>query len=193
MSEIINFNEIKNKATDKDLDKFEQYVYGLYDSMATGKLSITDIMTKIKDYMEKNNVSEEKFINIQKKMMDKYADMYGVDFKDIESQMKSMGVDPKSMGINMENLNYESFRKTLSFHDKYNIKTQMKKLSLYKIKNNINDLDIEMNEEEVTLKSSKKIDLNDSELNEFLCSYKKLFKEKPLNIRVCENTSSYDY
>ncbi len=33
MSEIINFNDLKNKATDKDLDKFEQYMYSLYSSV----------------------------------------------------------------------------------------------------------------------------------------------------------------
>ena len=41
--------------------------------------------------------------------------------------------------------------------------------------------------------SEGKIDLNDIELNEFLCSYKKVNSDKPLSIKVCENIKTYDY
>ena len=70
MSEIINFNDLKNKATDKDLDKFEQYMYSLYSSVVQGTLTMSDFMEKIQEYMGKNNISQEKFVNIQKKLME---------------------------------------------------------------------------------------------------------------------------
>ena len=41
--------------------------------------------------------------------------------------------------------------------------------------------------------SEKTIDLTDIELNEFLCSYKKLVDDKKLKINICENTKKYDY
>lgn len=50
-----------------------------------------------------------------------------------------------------------------------------------------------MNEEKITIKSPKNVDLNDNELNEFLCSYKKLMEEKLLNIDICENMKNYNY
>ncbi len=111
MSEIINFNDLKNKATDKDLDKFEQYMYNLYSSVVQGTLTMSDFMEKIQEYMEKNNISQEKFVNIQKKLMAKYTEAYGIDFKDVEKQMKDLGVDVKGLGLNAENFSYENVKK----------------------------------------------------------------------------------
>lgn len=193
MSEIISFDDLKNKATDKDLDKFEQYVYGLYASIADGTLNMSEFMTKIKDYMNKNNISEEKFSNIQKKLMEKYSNMYGFNLEDIKGEMKSLGIDMKDMGIDFDSLNYESIRKSMSFNEKYNLTPQIKQTIYYNIKNEVNDLTIEINDNNVMLKSKSKVNLQDSELNEFLCSYKKLFKDKLLKVTVCENVSVYEY
>ena len=41
--------------------------------------------------------------------------------------------------------------------------------------------------------NEKNIDLNDTELNECLCSYKKVLEDKKLNIVLCENIKSYEY
>ncbi|EJO5347594.1 DUF3867 domain-containing protein [Clostridium botulinum] len=193
MSEIINFNDLKNKATDKDLDKFEQYMYSLYSSVVQGTLTMSDFMEKIQEYMGKNNISEEKFINIQKKLMEKYAGAYGINFKDVEKQMKDLGVDVKGLGVNIENFSYDTIKKNMSFHEKYNAKPVMKQVTEYNIKNDKNDIKVELIGENVFLKSSKNIDLKDNELNEFLCSYKKLFDDKKLSITVCENITNYNY
>ncbi|AJD30791.1 DUF3867 domain-containing protein [Clostridium sporogenes] len=193
MSEIINFNDLKNKATDKDLDKFEQYMYSLYSSVVQGTLTMSDFMEKIQEYMGKNNISQEKFVNIQKKLMEKYTEAYGINFKDVEKQMKDLGVDVKGLGLNVENFSYDNVKKNISFHEKYNAKPVMKQVTEYHIKNDKNDVKVELIGENVFLKSSKKIDLKDTELNEFLCSYKKLFHDKQLSITVCESITSYNY
>lgn len=193
MSEIINFNDLKNKATDKDLDKFEQYMYSLYSSVVQGTLTMSDFMEKIQEYMEKNNISQEKFVNIQKKLMEKYTEAYGINFKDVEKQMKDLGVDVKGLGLNVENFSYDNVKKNISFHEKYNAKPVMKQVTEYHIKNDKNDVKVELIGENIFLKSSKKIDLKDTELNEFLCSYKKLFDNKQLSITVCESITSYNY
>ena len=35
--------------------------------------------------------------------------------------------------------------------------------------------------------------LTDNELNEFLCSYKKLLDDKQIKILICENVKNYEY
>ncbi len=67
MSEIINFNDLKNKATDKDLDKFEQYMYSLYSSVVQGTLTMSDFMEKIQEYMEKKQHISGKICKYTKK------------------------------------------------------------------------------------------------------------------------------
>ena len=70
---IIDFNEIKNKAKDKDVDKLEDYMYSLYYEMAEGKITMADFTKSMYKYMEDNNISQDKFINIQKKLMERYG------------------------------------------------------------------------------------------------------------------------
>ena len=56
---IIDFNEIKNKAKDKDVDKFEEYIYSMYYQMAEGKLNMADFSKNIMKYMENNDGRNE--------------------------------------------------------------------------------------------------------------------------------------
>lgn len=186
MDEIIDFNELKNKAKDKDVDKFEQYIYSLYYSLAQGEINMGELSRRIIEYMEDNNISQEKFMNIQKKLMERY----GISSEDIELQMKNLGIELPAMG---EMADYEKMRKSLSFQEKYDKKIQMKPMTFYVIKNSINDLEIFMSDDKIIIKSFKEIDLRDNELNEFLCSYKKLIEDKALNIELCENIKSYNY
>ena len=110
--------------------------------------------------------------------------------EDIANQMKNMGIDIPNID---QITDYEKIRKTLSFKDKYGSKLTTKSVNSYFIKNDINELEIIMNEEKITIKSPKNVDLNDNELNELLCSYKKLMEEKLLNIDICENMKNYNY
>ncbi|NYC31906.1 hypothetical protein B0H42_004537 [Clostridium saccharobutylicum] len=63
---IIDFNELKNKAKEKDVDKFEDYIYSMYYQMAEGKINMADFSKQIMSYMQENNISQDKLINIQK-------------------------------------------------------------------------------------------------------------------------------
>ena len=56
MDRIIDFNEIKNRVNDKDVDKFESYIYNLYYDMSSGKLNMSDFTKKMMEYMEENNI-----------------------------------------------------------------------------------------------------------------------------------------
>lgn len=188
--EIIDFNEIKNKVRDKDIDKFESYIFSLYDSMARGEINMGELSKSITDYMTENNISQEKFYNIQKEMLKRY----GFDSSTMESQLKALGIDTSSLNLDMNlDKSYESFRKIEGFNEKYKDRLKTEVISSYIIKNDVNDIKIEYVDENVRIVSEKKIDLNDNELNEFLCSYKKLLDNKDINVSMFENVTNYKY
>lgn len=181
---IIDFNEIKNKAKDKDVDKFEEYIYSMYYQMAEGKLNMADFSKNIMKYMEENNISQDKLMNIQKKFLERY----GFDSSTLENQFNMSGLDFSGLG-----LNYNNVKKTIGFQEKYKDRISVKSISEYFIKNDKNDLKVLLENEKVILISEKNIDLNDNELNEFLCSYKKMVDGNTLKITMCQNSSNYDY
>jgi len=191
---IINFNDLKNKDKDSDEDKFEHYVYNLYFSVMDGSLTMVEFSKKIFDYMQENNISQEKFMNIQKKFMERY----GMDSEEVEKQLKNFGIDPSSAGFgnidinNMTNENIESIKKSGGFYEKYGHKIQPKSCITTSIKNDINDIEIVIDQEKVLLYSNKKISLMDSELNEFLLGYKNMFNKK-IRVVLCESYTEYDY
>lgn len=71
-------------------------------------MSMVEFSKKIMEYMNENNISQEKFINIQKKFMERY----GMDSSEIDEQLKNLGIDPKNIDLsNMENVNFEEIKK----------------------------------------------------------------------------------
>jgi len=80
---IIDFNELKNKAREKDVNKLEDYMYSLYYQMAEGKITMAEFTQNIYKYMEDNNISQDKFLNMQKKLMERY----GFDPTNIEEKL----------------------------------------------------------------------------------------------------------
>lgn len=191
---IIDFNELKNKVKDTDVDKFEQYIYNLYFSVMDGSMSMSEFSRKIFDYMNDNNISQEKFMNIQKKFMERY----GMDSQEVEKQLKNFGIDPST--INMGNLDpsnmnedqLNNIRKAAGFYERYGVKIQPKSCISATIKNDVNDITVMIDQDKVMLYSNKKINLVDAELNEFLLSYKNMFNNK-IRVVLCENCTEYDY
>ena len=180
MDRIIDFNELKQ---DKELDKLENYMYELYYAVAQGKMSMSNFTKEIFAYMKQNNISQEEFLNIQKKLMERY----GIDQSFLDEQFKSFGFNQPI------NNNYESVRKAMGFHEKYKNRIKVSTISQYHIKNDINDIEIILEDENVNIKSHKKIDLNDNELNEFLCSYKKTLDDKQVKVSLCQEVLDYIY
>ena len=177
---IIDFNELKNKVKDKDVDKFEEYIYSMYYKLAEGKMNMGEFSKNIMAYMQENNISQDKLMSIQKKFLERY----GVDPSMVEEQLKMQGFNMNS---------FSNAQKTIGFQEKYKSRMTSKVKSEYFIKNEKNDLKVLLENEEVILTSEKGIDLNDNELNEFLCSYKKVLEDKKINIILCENTKNYEY
>ena len=177
---IIDFNELKNKAKDKDIDKFEDYIYSMYYKLTEGKMNMADFSKNIMSYMEENNISQDKLMNIQKKFLERY----GFDSASLGDQFKIPGFDMNNLG---------TMKKTIGFQEKYKSRISTKSISEYYIKNEKNNLKILLENEDVILISENNIDLNDNELNEFLCSYKKVIEDKKIQIVLCENIKSYEY
>ena len=125
---IIDFNELKNKVKDTDVDKFEQYIYNLYFSVMDGSMSMAEFSRKIFDYMNDNNISQEKFMNIQKKFMERY----GMDPDEVEKQLKNFGIDPSTLNMgsidpsNMSEEQLNNIKKTAGFYERYGMKIQPK-------------------------------------------------------------------
>jgi len=178
LSDVIDFNELKNKVRDKDIDDFESYIFNLYGQMGAGTQDIASINKAIVEYMEKNNISYEKFMEIQTKLMERY----GVSMEDIQSQYNLT-----------DNDEYKKYRKQLGFMDKYKGKITDYSGFYYEIRNSVNDLSLFLNKTVVLITSKEKVDLSDNELNEFLVSYKKLQDDKTLQIRISESLREYDY
>ena len=92
MDRVIDFNEIRNKANEKasekdmnkDIDKIEAYMYSLYYKMAEGKLNMAEFTKEMTIYMEENNISQDKFLKMQTKLMERY----GLDTSAFEQQLK---------------------------------------------------------------------------------------------------------
>ena len=194
---IVDFSKLKDKVRDKDVNSFESYIYDLYYKMAEGKMNMMQLSQEISAYMKENNISQEKLINIQKEMLGKY----GLSMDDVSSQianmdpsmLKNMGINPNMFGGKDFQESYEDLRKVMSFEEKYKSRIGKKALTTYKIKNEINDIEIQLDGNNVFIKSVKDIALSDNELNEFLCSYKKTLKDETINIELCANIQNYIY
>ena len=200
---IIDFNELKNKVKDSDVDKFENYMYDLYFSVADGSMTMSQFTSKIYEYMRENNISQEKFIKMQNKLLERY----GVDPKELDKQMKNFGLDPNNLnledlnkftynsptvGSSTKKTNNTSIDKNSDFYKKYSENLQSKELIITSLKDEVNDIKIIIEKEKVTLISEGKINLVDAQLNELLLSYKSMYNGK-LKVVICENCKEYDY
>ncbi len=212
---IIDFNELKNKVKETDIDKFENYMYELYFSVADGSMTMSQFTSKIYEYMRENNISNEKFMNMQKKLLERY----GVDESEIERQLRGMGINPndlsslssmnindirnKTMNNNTETKEepkveikidkaQETIVKNSDFYNKFATKLEYDSFIISHLKNDVNDIKIIIDKENVTLISSKSINLVDSQLNEFLLDYKNMIGKK-MKVSICENCKEYDY
>lgn len=202
---IIDFNELKNKVKDSDVDKFENYMYDLYFSVADGSMTMSQFTSKIYEYMRENNISQEKFIKMQNKLMERY----GVNPAELDQQIRNLGLNPNNLSMDDLNKfrpmnNAQSTKNTVNekinnnidknsnFYKKYNKDLESKELIITFLKDEVNDIKIIIEKEKVILISESSINLVDAQLNELLLSYKSMYNDK-LKVVICENCKEYDY
>lgn len=198
---IIDFNELKNKVKDSDVDKFENYMYDLYFSVANGSMTMSQFTSKIYEYMRENNISQEKFMKMQNKLMERY----GVDPTELDQQIRNLGLNPNNLSFDdlnkfntinnaqsTKNEKINNIDKNSDFYRKYNQDLESKELITTFLKDEVNDIKIIIEKEKVTLISEGSINLVDAKLNELLLSYKSMYNDK-LKVVICENCKEYDY
>lgn len=174
MSDIIDLNEFKNKVRDKDIDDLENYIYSLYFQVAEGKMTLADVNREIRKYMEEHSISETKFVEIQKKLVERYG--YNAD--DLEKQLfgsQEILIQHKGMK--------EKYGKSIE-----EIKGYRKQ-----IKNERNDLLIVTLGTKVLIFSEGRIDLDDNEVHDFLVTYKRQAGNEALDIEMAENIKKFQY
>ncbi|WP_461205142.1 DUF3867 family protein [Clostridium sp. DL1XJH146] len=193
MSDVIDFNELRNRVTDKDVDKFEQYLYSIFYSVGTSDFDIMKMTEKFNMYKDKNNLTEEKFNNIQKKLMERLAFQYGLSIEDLEKQLGSLGMDTQFMNNIQGKIDIKKIEREFHFLEKFNGKMGKKIVITYNIKNDLNNLEAVLNDGSITLISAGKINLQDPELSDLLVSYKASLEIESININICENKINYQY
>lgn len=99
---VIDFNELKNKVNDGDVDKFEGYMFDLFYKTQSGSMNMAEYASEISKYMTENNISEKKLFEIQKKIMERY----GFDISGLEGSMANLGLN-----VNLDSGTYEDVRK----------------------------------------------------------------------------------
>ncbi|MFZ2258227.1 MAG: DUF3867 family protein [Clostridiaceae bacterium] len=176
MSDVINLNEFKNKVRDKDIDELENYVYSLYFQVAEGRMTLADVNREIRKYMQDNSISETKFMEIQKKLVERYG--YNAD--DLEKQLLEGG-----QGILLQ--------KKQGLLEKYGHSIKEMNGVRKDINNEKNHLVLFCSGIKVIILSETKVDLEDNELQEFLVSYKRQAGNDILEIELAENASQFKY
>lgn len=174
MSDIIDLKEFKNKVRDKDVDELENYIYSLYFQVAEGKMTLADVNREIRKYVEENEISNAKFMEIQKKLVERY----GYNAEDLEKQLMQ---DPEIL-IQSKGL-LEKYGKSIEEMRGYR----------KEIHNDRNDLMIFSSGRRVIILSEKAIDLEDTELHEFLVSYKRQAGNDTLDIELGESIKTFQY
>ena len=193
---IIDFNELKNKVKETDIDKFENYMYELYFSVADGSMTMSQFTSKIYEYMRENNISNEKFMNMQKKLLERYdlSSISSMNINDIRNKNMNNNTETKEepkVEIKIDKAQ-ENIVKNSDFYNKFATKLEYDSFIISYLKNDVNDIKIIIDKENVTLISSKSINLVDSQLNEFLLDYKNMIGKK-MKVSICENCKEYDY
>lgn len=175
MSDVIKFDEFKNKAKDKEVDRFEEYMYSLYYKMAEGKMSFQELNRELMNYINEHGISMEEFNEIQMRL----GERYGFDTSSFKNSF------PGSID---STLNVATTLKG-KYGESLDVVTMVKKV----IKNEKNSLTLLCDKNEIIIFSEKSIDLEDNELHDFLVSYRRQNKEESLKIRMGDNYSEFQY
>lgn len=188
---IIDFSNVKNKVKESDVDKFEDYLYNLYYSVMDGSMSMVKFSSKVMDYMKENDISQEKFMKIQTKFMERY----GFSGSDIEKELKKFGPDSPLNNIGKDDISdkdLENIKNGALFYERHKDNLSLSTTTNIKIVSDKNDVTVCLDKENVIIYSIKNIDLSDKKLNDFILSYKTV-TNKELKVTLCSNCIKYTY
>lgn len=186
---IINFADIKNRVTEEDVDAFEAFMSKeLLNLDLNPELDMVGFANKISEYQERHNISNEKFMEIQTKMIERYG--FTASDDNLMQQEKKATEELNKRFRESDTYIYMSaiFGLNAIFDDK----VEEKRTLQLDIKNDKNDLRMIFSGTTVTIISEKKIDLSDDNINKAISRYRES-AEKTIRIQICEASNAYDY
>lgn len=186
---IINFADIKNRITEEDVDAFEAFMSKeLLNLDLNPELDMVGFANKISEYQERHNISNEKFMEIQTKMIERYG--FTASDDNLMQQEKKATEELNKRFRESDTYIYMSaiFGLNAIFDDK----VEEKRTLQLDIKNDKNDLRMIFSGTTVTIISEKKIDLSDDNINKAISRYRES-AEKTIRIQICEASNAYDY
>lgn len=186
---IINFADIKNRVTEEDVDAFEAFMSKeLLNLDLNPELDMVGFANKISEYQERHNISNEKFMEIQTKMIERYG--FTASDDNLMQQEKKATEELNKRFRESDTYIYMSaiFGLNAIFDDK----VEEKRTLQLDIKNDKNDLRMIFSGTTVTIISEKKIDLSDDSINKAISRYRES-AEKTIRIQICEASNAYDY
>lgn len=181
---IINFDKLQEKWDEQEIEKFEGFLNSKMDLVFRGQLTMAEFSKSMRDYQRENNISNDKLIELQKKILSKMGvdlDLNEID-KEIERLEETMkSEDGKSINI-----------RKMAFFDYYSDRIENKEIAQIKLENSKNNLSMIFDSNQIIVFSEKQVDFSDDELNEIIAGYKESV-EGSLKITTCEATKIYEY
>ncbi|MEG0250489.1 MAG: DUF3867 family protein [Peptostreptococcus sp.] len=192
---IIKFGKLQEKWNEQEVDKFEDFLNMMMEDVVTGNISISEFTAKMSKYQLDNNISNEKLMELQKKLLEKMG--IDIDINDFNKQMEILeGLEKSGSNSDSDGENKNSFDtkkiKEIAFFDFYKDKITNKKIPEFHLKTEKNDLIMFMEEDKITIVTENKIDFADDELNAVITDYRECIHGS-LKIVACEASKIYEY
>lgn len=192
---IIKFGKLQEKWDEQEVDKFEEFLNMMMEDVVTGSISISEFTAKMSKYQIDNNISNEKLMELQKKLLQKMG--IDIDINDFNKQMEILeGLENNSENSDSKEKDKNRFDtkkiKEIAFFDFYKDKIENKKIPEFHLKTEKNDLIMFMEEDKITIITEGKIDFADDELNGVITDYRECIHGS-LKIIACEATKIYEY
>lgn len=182
---IINFDKLKEKWDDKEIDKFEEFMNLQTERIITGQISIAELIKSMKKYQVEHNITNDGIMKLQKKMIDNLG--LNIEVEDVDREVEEIR---RYLNEEDEDLTLELRNK--AFFAYYSDRIENKDIACMELKNEKNNLTLMIMGKEIIIYSEKRVDFSDDELNGIVALYKESI-EGGLKIITCEATKIYEY
>lgn len=181
---IINFDKLQEKWDEQEVDKFEAFLNSQMDGVFSGRLTMAEFSKSMRQYQQENNISNEKLIELQKKILSKMG--VDLDLNELDKEIANLEEVMKDEDGKTINI------RKMAFFDYFSDKIETKEIPQMKMENGKNNLSLQFDGNQITIISEKQVDFSDDELNEIIAGYKESV-EGSLKIITCEATKIYEY
>lgn len=181
---IINFDKLQEKWDEQEVDKFESFLNSKMEAVFSGQISMSEFSKSMKEYQDKNNISNEKLIDLQKKLLNKMG--VDLDINNIDKEISKLEESIKKEGKGDVNI------RRMAFFDYYSDQIENKEIPKMELKNSKNDMMLLFIGNKIIIITENKVDFSDDEFNQIVAGYKSTV-EGSLKIITCEATKVYEY